>query len=176
MKSIYSALLSLCIVLCAGCGEDDPHGAPPVTGGDVGDMAPSVTLRGLDGADLSLEALRGEVLVLCVWAESCAGCLGPGGDLEEMSALAAGYPPTSGVRVMAPDFADPVWRLREIEDEGNYRVPFFYDAGGNFAEAFEITELPTVISFVIDGEGVVRYRAPGIDLEKLDAAIKEFAG
>lgn len=174
MKSIYSAAFTLLILICAGCGADDPQGMPPETGGEVGDLVPSVTLNDLSGTDVPLETLRGDVLVLCVWAESCAGCLGPGGDLEEMNALATGYPPTSGVRVMAPDFADPVWRLHEIKEEGDYRIPFLYDAQGDFAEAFEITELPSVISFVIDREGIVRYRAWGIDLEKLDAAVKEF--
>lgn len=168
-------LLCIPLCFCLGCGTHDPQGAPSQTGGEVGELVPQVTLRDLNGADVPLQSLRGNVLVLCVWAELCAGCLGPGGDLEEMDALATAYPPTSGVRIMAPNFADPVWRIHELKKEGNYRVPFFYDPQGEFAEAFEISELPTVISFVIDGEGVVRYRAAGVDLEKLDDAVREFS-
>ncbi len=167
------AFLLFLLLILPGCGQVDPQtveNAP--SGGDVGEMVPSLTLRSLKGDDVRIESFRGEVLVLAVWAEICSECLGAEGDLELIDDLNDRYESAeSGVHVLAPNFFDPVWRMHEIREEGGYRVEFLSDPEGTFAEAFEITELPTLLTFIVDRSGIIRYRQNRVDFEQIGDVI-----
>ena len=52
---------------------DSPQSMPPPTCPNVGCIAPGFTLTGLDGADVSLDSLKGKKVLLVLGA-SCSGC------------------------------------------------------------------------------------------------------
>lgn len=167
------SLFLLLILILPGCGQVDPQTVENIpAGGEVGEMAPSLTLRSLEGDDVRIESFRGEILILAVWAEICSQCLGAEGDLELIDELNDQYESAeSGIHVLAPNFFDPVWRMHEIREEGGYRVKFLSDPDGTFAEAFEINELPTLLTFIVDRSGIIRYRQNRVDFEQIGDVI-----
>lgn len=63
------AALLACVVFAAACG-DPGNGAEPL----AGVVLPSVQVTAIDGASASIDAYRGRVLVLNVWATWCGPC------------------------------------------------------------------------------------------------------
>lgn len=85
-RSIDLILLALAIALLAGCeGEPAPE-QPPERPGPVrlGELAPSYRAVTLEGDTVSLEALRGQVVLLNVWAIWCDPCLKEMPDLKRL--------------------------------------------------------------------------------------------
>lgn len=85
-RSIDLILLALAIALLAGCeGEPAPE-QPPERPGPVrlGELAPSYRTVTLEGDTASLEALRGQVVLLNVWAIRCDPCLKEMPDLKRL--------------------------------------------------------------------------------------------
>jgi|GEM_PF-2668790 len=172
MKRMIS-FLAIGALALTSCGQKDPqNGGNFSIGGHVGEQAPAVSLTDLDGETLTLDSLAGEIVILSVWSEICAECLGVEGDLNEIEKLSTQYAQNGqGVSVFAPNFIDPVWRIHELKEEGDYRVAILYDPDKTFAEAFEISELPVMLVFVIDRSGIIRYRQSGVDLDSIEEVI-----
>jgi thiol-disulfide isomerase/thioredoxin len=164
-------LLTAVLILGAACGQEN---VPPDAEGPVvaaGDSlasaplypasrdvaAPPFTLPSLSGEPFSLEAHRGRVVVLNLWATWCGPC-----------------------RVEIPDFIALQRELGDrglvfvgvsLDDEGEEAVRDFAEAlainypvvidDGRVEEAYGPTEvLPT--TFVIDQKGTLRFYAPGM--------------
>ncbi len=107
--------------------------------------------------------MKGDIVVLSVWSETCAACLGAEGDLRKIDELGGAYGEGNGVHVLAVNIIDPLWRIHQIRSEGGYSVRMLYETDGSFAPSFEITELPVVLTFVIDRDGIIRYREKRMD-------------
>ena len=112
--------------------------------------APELHLTTLDGAPVSLSALRGSVVLLNNWATWCPPCR------EEMPALAAYQQKHGGqnftvIAVNAEEDADTV--LEYLRKTG-LQLPVWLDAKGSLFDVFGYDSLPT--SFVVDPSGVVR--------------------
>jgi thiol-disulfide isomerase/thioredoxin len=162
------ALLALPVLL----GFAPPHA--PAPRGDtparnnkvvVGQPAPDFTLRTFGKENISLSSLRGEVVVLNLWATWCVPCR------TEMPMIDRYFRTHSsnGLRIFAVATEDsvPPYRLKKLSDALAFPL-----AGRLRGGAYDPIEgVPT--NYIIDRKGLVRYAKSGaLDWERLDALLK----
>jgi thiol-disulfide isomerase/thioredoxin len=139
-----------------------PAPGPMVAAVKIGQPAPPFTLRLIRGGNkVSLDELRGNVIVLNFWATWCAPCR------KELPTLDRYYElrKDAGLRVYAVATEDslPVYQLKKLFDVMHIdpvrSIKGPYDVVGN--------AVPTNI--IIDRNGVVRYaKAAALDLDRLN--------
>lgn len=128
----------------------DPQKLPSVK---VGQALPLMTLPTLDGARLfSSSELNGRVVLLNVWASWCRTC-----DEEQafLSTLAK-----QGVVIYGLNYKDdPIHAKQWLKKWGNPYVMVALDKKGTAALDLGVYGAPE--TFLIDAEGVIRYRYAG---------------
>lgn len=129
----------------------------------VGDVAPPFTLTLIDGSKVSLDDLRGKVVVLNFWATWCGPCK------TELPLLDAYYDINRkhGLRVFAITSQDsvPLAKLKKLFDV--MRMPSVRHISGKYAD---MGALPT--NYVIDRSGHVRYaRSGAFELDALNEVL-----
>lgn len=131
--------------------------------------APALVVRTAHG-DVSLESLKGKVVVLDFWASWCAPCHQ---SFPWLDALQKRYA-DQGLVVLAVD----VDKDSDLADRFVARHPVSftigYDPAGRAASAMKVSGMPS--TFVIDRTGAVRMRHVGFDAKKtqpLQNAIEE---
>jgi peroxiredoxin len=128
-------------------------GSPAVlTGPQVGQPAPSFSLRTLDGRTVTLDTYRGKTLVLNVWATWCPPCRGETPDL--LKAYASLHAPN--VAFLGVDDTELAPIVRAFVADKGVPYPQAIDADKAFSTAYDIRYFPT--TFVIDPQGIVRAR------------------
>ena len=155
-------------LLTASCSADSTVGAQPTVQtadqlGEArqvlgpGDVAPSFSAPLLSGGQLSLEALRGQPVIVNFWLTTCEPCL------REMPALAAAAAANAGeglvvIGVNQGEHRDLIVEfLASFETEIDF--PIVLDPGQDIGAAYEIVAFPT--SYFVDGFGVIQYRRFG---------------
>ena len=134
-----------------------PAGAAPPK---VGDIAPPFTLELVDGSKVSLDDLRGQVIVLNFWATWCGPCK------TELPLLDAYYQINAvhGLKVFAITSEDsvPIAKLKKLF--AVMKIPSVRHIRGEYRD---LKGLPT--NYVIDRSGHVRYaRAGAFELDDLN--------
>lgn len=116
--------------------------------------APPVRLTTLDGQKVSLESLRGKVVVLDFWAYWCGPCRQELPSLQKLyEDLRSRGVVVYGVTQRQPD--DPDWKkTRSAIDKLGLKFPTLVDGDGSLARAYGAVTLPH--TFVIDRQGMVR--------------------
>lgn len=126
---------------------------------DVGADAPSYAAATLDGDTLQLDALRGRVVLLNVWATWCAPCI------EEMPALQRLHeqlaPRGLSVVAVSVDVVSPRTDADVLSFIDQFGLTFtvLRDASGRIEDAFGVAGLPT--TFVIDRNGRIQRKVLG---------------
>ncbi|MFW6078674.1 MAG: TlpA family protein disulfide reductase, partial [Gemmatimonadota bacterium] len=144
---------SLCIPpLLAGCTTDDIP-----SGGAVGEPAPAYAAPTLDGDTVSLESLRGRVVLVNVWATWCAPCRRETPDLQALYERHA----DDGLTILgvSVDAAGARRAIREFVREFDVTYPILHDSGERVANAFRVRGVPT--SVLVDRDGMVVWRGLG---------------
>ncbi|MEW8959213.1 MAG: TlpA disulfide reductase family protein [Moorella sp. (in: firmicutes)] len=123
---------------------------PTLRGSKV--TAPDFSLPVLDGGEVNLAGLKGQVVVLNFWATWCPYCVA---EMEELDAAAARLAPR-GVKVLAVNIMQ-----RETEDgirrflgEKRHNYMVLLDAGSRVAGSYGVGGIPT--TFIIDRQGQIR--------------------
>jgi peroxiredoxin len=118
----------------------------------VGDKVPAFTGRDLDGQKLDLRSLRGEVVLLNVWATWCFPCRREMPALEQLHRDWSG----SGLRIVAVsiDAANAGRDIREFVAEHGLTFDIVHDPGQDVTRAFRTIGVPE--TFLIDAEGRLR--------------------
>jgi thiol-disulfide isomerase/thioredoxin len=149
------------------CAQPSPligHPAPPFS-------LPVVAGEGAAERDrVSLEALRGQVVLLDFWASWCPACRA---SIPILSRIAARYRDrglvTLGINVEADRTPEFVARAHRALGAG---FPSLHDASWSVQRAYGIRSLPTIV--VLDRQGVVRRFDVGMSSEsELDARVRE---
>lgn len=169
--AVILAMLVMASSLLMGCEGEPPPGEPMIervdtsvttdrAGLDVeldGEPAPYFALATLDGETLTLEDLKGNVIVLNFWATWCAPCRVEIPDLIEMQAELG----DEGVRFVGISLDhDGVDVVRAYGEEAGFNYPIVMD-DGEVADAYGgVYALPTTI--VIDRDANVRRRISGL--------------
>jgi len=120
-----------------------------------GKQAPDFTLAGIDGREVSLEDLRGKVVVLSFWASWCAPCLVELPILQRVSRKFA----DRGLVVVAVNLGEPAEDVKAFLEARKLDLPVVLDEG-SVAESYWVDSLPALI--LIDRDGVIRGRELGV--------------
>ena len=129
----------------------------------VGAMAPDFELTLIDGSKVTLDQLRGNVVVLNFWATWCGPCL------EELPILNAYYKiqRPSGLRVFAIATENSLSRVRLAKLFAAMTIPSVRRIKGPYKV---LQGVPT--NYVIDRSGRVVYaKADAFDLDALNALL-----
>ena len=145
--------------------------APP-TEPRVGEEMPSYTSTTLSGGEASLEELKGQVVLLNVWATWCLPCR------DEIPALQHIYQSHSsrGLELIGVsiDGAGEAERIRSFASEYGITYPIWHDQQNRIGEDFRLIGVPA--TFLIDRDGMLRWRRFGpvdADDPTLDEALTE---
>lgn len=143
-----------------------PRSIAPVVGG----RAPDFELVSLEGERIRLSELLGEVLVLNFWATWCAPCE------VEMPSLQALHERlrSEGLRVLAVNFDEAPTKVEAFSDRLQLTFPVLLDPGGEVQRMYRVYGYPT--TFIVDREGVIRYRHVGLMAEGQAASYMEGLG
>lgn len=119
--------------------------APP------GSIAPAFVGRTLDGAEVRLADLRGQVVLLDFGATHCVGCVG---STPKLNRLYRRYDREPFVLLWVNQEPDDLETVRRYVRNRPVEYPVLIDEGGTIARAFGARAFPTVV--LIDAEGRVR--------------------
>ena len=135
-----AGVLLACVMVCAA------HAGAPKVG--EGDMPPDVLGKDETGQPISLESLRGKVVILTFWATWCPYCLKELPILENIQNLAG----KDRIEVIAIN-----WK----EDRGTYRavkrrlkdltLTLTSDSSGSIGEAYGVQAIPHMLMIGKDG-------------------------
>ncbi len=118
--------------------------------------APDFALRSLDGSVVRLSDLRGQVLLINVWATWCPPCR------AEMPVIQAAYEQYAdqGFTVLAVNLREDPRLIAGFMNQYGLTFPTLLDHDGAVSAAYRATVLPS--SFFVDRQGVIRavYRGP----------------
>ena len=122
----------------------------------IGDMAPSITIAGMNGTPVRIpESLKGKVVLLHFWRVGCSSCKL---EMPAMDELYGKYR-QKGLEVLAVNVGQKKEVVRAFAAELGVAYPLLIDADGKGAALYGVTDVPR--TYVIDRSGVVRYRILG---------------
>lgn len=133
--------------------------------------APDFSITTAEGEHLTLEDLRGKVVVLDFWGTWCPPCVASVPSLRSLNKRYSKEPQFVLIGV-STDSEEEVWR--EFTTKNKMVWPQYWDRDRRLRRVFKVDRYPTYI--VIDHEGIVRYRSSGMGWEHsvdLDNAVKK---
>jgi peroxiredoxin len=116
---------------------------------------PALELRDVSGGPQSLADYRGRVVLVNFWATWCEYCKDELASMKALQEQLAGRPLT----VLLVNFGESPGKVREYAQRLTMKVPVLLDPGQEVARAWRVRVIPS--SFVVDGEGRVRYSVIG---------------
>lgn len=131
--------------------------------------APASTFTTLRGETITLQDLRGKVVLVNFWATSCPGCI------KEMPDMVEAYNQykTRGFEIVAVAMSyDPPAYVENFVEARQLPFPVVLDAGGGHARAFGGVQL-TPTSFIIGKNGEILEQKLGeLDFVRLRALLE----
>jgi len=182
---LAGALLASMLVGCGsspeGAGQSDAAGFVAGDGSitllDPAERSPAPAISGplLGGGTFELDALRGQVVVLNVWASWCAPCRAEAPILEQVWQRVA----DDGVQFVGLDTRDSTAAAEAFVEKFGITYPNVIDEAGLLQLQFRDTLPPQAIpsTVIIDAQGQVAARILGKVTEaSLEAVISEVQG
>jgi cytochrome c biogenesis protein CcmG/thiol:disulfide interchange protein DsbE len=138
--AVALGLLALILYGLLSSGTDRPK---------AGERAPDFTLALLDGSQIALSDLRGQVVVLNFWASWCVSCR------REAPALQQAWDTyrDSGIRFIGVTYQDAGGASRAFLSQYGISYPNGADPRGHISTSYGVTGVPE--TFIIDRSGTV---------------------
>jgi thiol-disulfide isomerase/thioredoxin len=118
----------------------------------AGFIAPAIVLPQLDGELVSLDAFKGQVVIVNFWASWCGPCRAEMPTLERLYQIEQ----TRGLTVLAVNstFQDDQTNVAQMRRDLGLSFPILLDYEGTVGHRYGVRMLPT--TFIIDRQGVIR--------------------
>lgn len=139
----------------------NPADLPPLP--RVGHPAPDFTLSDLDGEQVNLSDLRGQVVVVNFWATWCMPCRV---EMPEFEIVYNKWKDQGVVILGVNVFEDPS-RVSSAAEEMGITFPILLDGEGQVAQSYELLGYPT--TFLIDRDGIIK----GIQIGQISGSALE---
>lgn len=155
--------ITLGVVLFAGIGKDPSH----LESALIGKPVPSFELIDLLAPDelLNEDVFKGDVTLLNVWGTWCPACRDEHGELVRIARH-------EGVRIIGLNYKDKSeLALQWLQNLGNPYAITLYDPAGRMG--FDLGVYGAPETYVIDSEGIVRFRHVGVLTEKVWSELLE---
>ena len=127
-----------------------------------GFSAPDFTLETLEGEIITLSDLRGQVVIVNLWASWCPPCR------AEMPAIEQIYQSykAQGLEVLAVNttYQDSEKAAAQFAQDFGLTFPILLDRDGTVSRRYQLQALPT--TYFIDRQGVIRAVIPGGPLKE----------
>lgn len=139
-------------------GDGDGGGDRLPDGTGTGEAAPAFSLTDIDGNAVSLQSLRGKVVVLDLFATWCGPCQS---QMAELNKVRARYS-TSEVVILSIDVdtRETASQAREFKADYGATWAFAMDTDG-VGDKYGATAIPTLA--IIDRDGNLAYRNQGLE-------------
>jgi peroxiredoxin len=134
-------------------GKGNP--ADGVVGLEVGNVAPDFQLQTLAGETVKLSDYKGQRVMLNFWATWCPPCRAEMPDMEK-------FYQKKGVAILAVNLTETEATMQDIHDfvdEFGLTFPILLDKKIEVATTYQIGPIPT--SYMIDSDGIIRYKTLG---------------
>lgn len=143
-SSLAAALLSACLVLPL-------HAAGPAIPASEASPAPGFSLPDRDGAEVSLEQWKGQVVLVNFWATWCGPCR------KEMPLLEQIYQRYKGLgfTLLAVNVEDDSEAAERWLKEVPVSFPVLFDPDNQVSGLYEVLAMPSTV--IIDRQGRLRY-------------------
>ncbi len=130
-------------------------------------LAPDFTLSSLQGEEIRLSEMRGQVVLVNFWATWCPPCR------FEMPAMQEVYETyrKRGFVILAVNFKEDEAQVRSFVDEFRLTFPVLLDKSGNVAAQYRVVGLPS--SYFVDAKGRVQaVRVGAMDKEYMETQVR----
>lgn len=117
--------------------------------------APPIELLTVDGTQLSLQQLRGKVVLVNFWATWCEPCIA---EMPSMQGLRDQLS-ADGFEVLAVNYQEGPARINAFTQKMNLTLPVVRDTDGSVARNWGARVFPA--SFLVDPQGAIRYAVSG---------------
>jgi cytochrome c biogenesis protein CcmG/thiol:disulfide interchange protein DsbE len=129
---------------------------PGLTGYSADTRPPGFSGATVDGVALSLEDLRGRVVLLNFWATWCLECRA---ELPVLERLHRDYAPR-GLTVVAVNFREEPGTVRQYARQLGLTMPLVLDSAGDIKQSYGVIGFPTSFLIGRDGRAVARAIGP----------------
>ncbi len=130
-------------------------------------VAPLFTLKTLDGKEVSLESLKGKVVIVDFWATWCPPCR------AEMPVLEQFYKSNKYKNIamiaVSTDSSKTIGNVPDFISKNNITFTVLYGAP-EIQRAYEVNGIPSL--FIIDKKGNIRFHHVGYDADNLWVFLK----
>jgi peroxiredoxin len=157
LSRILPGLLLACVLGSAGAAPDSGP-------------APDFTLKSLDGTNMKLSEMAGNVVLINFWASWCGPCRE---EMPLLNALHNKYQPL-GFTVLGINVEEQVDSARGFLRDFPVDFPVLLDNRNQVSQLYEVVAMPTTV--VVDRDGKLRYLHRGYksgDEEKYRQMVKK---
>lgn len=138
---------------------------------NIGDKAPNIELKNLEGKTIHLSDFRGKTVIVNFWATWCTPCI------EELPELKKFYKANQdknlvilGVNVTGIEKSET--GVRDFVSKHQLPYPIVLDTQNTYADLFQIKGYPT--TYLINSNGIIKYKVSGqLNVKRLNEIIKE---